>query len=83
MAFLKIKFRFGTCLMTEYQEVCCRADTPFDKRIYRASFVGKETLSLPKPDVKFSCQRQTTTLTHTHAHTHTMNETHVIEVGHP
>lgn len=52
-------------LMTKYQVICCSADTPSDKRVYWAPFVGQETLSLPKPDVKLSCQRQTTTFTQT------------------
>lgn len=42
--------------------------TPFNEGVYSASFVGQETLSLPKPDVNLSGRRQTPTWTkHTHA----------------
>ena len=49
----------------KYHVICCGADTPADKRVYWAPFAGQETLSLPKPDVKLSCQRQTTTFAQT------------------
>lgn len=32
----------------------CRAEAPFHKRVHWASFVGQETVSLPKPDVELS-----------------------------
>lgn len=54
-----------------------QTDKPSDKGVYGAPFVGQETLSLPKPDVQLSCQRQSATLTHTH----TKYETSVIKVG--
>lgn len=64
--------------MTKYQEMWCRADAPSNKGVYSTSFVGQETLSLPKPDVNLSGQRQTATLTHTR--THRMHEIRVIVV---
>ena len=62
--------------LTKHQQLWCRADTPSHEWVYSTSFVCQEALSLPDPDVKFSCQGQTITLTHARAHTHTHTHTH-------